>query len=52
MDINCLDILKVYMRLVNESPLAKYLSLVRYQIEAEIALRYFVSFLWILVPIF
>jgi hypothetical protein len=25
---------------------------VRYQIEAEIALRYFVSFLWILVPIF
>ena len=52
MDINCLDILKVYMRLVNESLLANNLSLMRYQIEAEIALRYFVSLLWILVPIF
>ena len=45
-------ILKVYIRLVNESPLAKYLSLMRNLIHTGIALRYFVSFLWILEPIF
>jgi hypothetical protein len=38
-------ILKVYIRLVNESPLAKYLSLMRNLIQAGIALRYFVSLL-------
>jgi hypothetical protein len=36
MDIECLEILKVYIKLVNESPLAKYLSVLANLMRQEL----------------
>ena len=41
----CFDILKVYMRLVKESPLARYLSVIANLMSGVIAFLYFVFFL-------